>query len=397
MYPSSEAPFYFLSIFWLQTIMADLPPPLPGKPLPSATEAAQQSLSNYDNINPAFVCLESNALGAYEICLAFEQRAVATNKYKDVMYARILGYLILHVPSDAARRELNSIIHSCSASLSRLESAGSSSSVDGSDFEKLSELGETFLLFFIRSFKKFMGRTPASSDSLSRPSFNQVKARVQDLIDAAKSNHEKAKIAALYRDGYKCVVNGRYDLSAPDISVEEALNAGGCVLTRLAHIVPDSTYFTLSDNNKKGYAASVLAVLKRSGYDVNKINGDTVHSLYNVMTMQRDTHEFFDCLEIYFEETDTVNCYRVIAFDTRIQEPRTVTLTTPDPVLYPLPDPKLLALHATCAKVAHLSGAGEYLDKIDYDEETIGVLATDGGSFEVLNQALRRSFIRVGA
>ncbi|KAJ3837494.1 hypothetical protein F5878DRAFT_622249 [Lentinula raphanica] len=375
--------------------MADLPPPLPGKPLPSDTEAAQQLLSNYNNINPASVCLESNALGAYEICLAFEQRAIATNKYKDVMYARILGYLILHVPSDAARREMNSIIHSCSASLSR-ESAGSSS-VDGCDFEKLSELGETFLLFFIRSFKKFMGRTPASSDSPSRPSFNQDKARVQDLIDAAKSNHEKAKIAALYRDGYKCVVTGRYDLSAPDISVEEALIAGGCVLTRLAHIVPDSTYFTLNDNNEKGYAASVLAVLKKSGYDVDKINGDTVHSLYNVMTMQGDTHDFFDCLEIYFEETDTVNCYRVIAFNKKIQEFRTVTLTTPDPVLYPLPDPKLLALHATCAKVAHLSGAGEYLDKIDYDEETIGVLATDGGSFEVLNQALLRSFIRVGA
>ena len=40
-----------------------------------------------------------------------------------------------------------------------------------------------------------MGRTPASSDHPSRPSFDPDKARVQDLIDAAKSNHEKAKIA----------------------------------------------------------------------------------------------------------------------------------------------------------------------------------------------------------
>ncbi|KAF9064412.1 hypothetical protein BDP27DRAFT_1471999, partial [Rhodocollybia butyracea] len=31
-----------------------------------------------------------------------------------------------------------------------------------------------------------------------------------------------------------------------------------------------------------------------------------------------------------------------------------------------LPDPALLALHATCAKVAHLSGAGEYIDRTGY-------------------------------
>lgn len=46
-----------------------------------------------------------------------------------------------------------------------------------------------------------------------------------------------------------------------------------------------------------------MAVLKRLGYDVNQLNGAKVHSLYNVMTMQSDVHDWFDRLEIWFEKT----------------------------------------------------------------------------------------------
>jgi hypothetical protein len=52
--------------------------------------------------------------------------------------------------------------------------------------------------------------------------------------------------------------------------------------------------------------ASVLAVLKRFGYDVDNLNGSKVHSLFNVMTMQRDVHDWFDRLDIWFEETVSV-------------------------------------------------------------------------------------------
>ena len=61
--------------------------------------------------------------------------------------------------------------------------------------------------------------------------------------------------------------------------------------------------------------------------------------------------------------------------------PTTVTFTTPDPVLLPLPDPKYLALHAVCARVAHLSGAGEHFEELDRDTEEIAVLANDRRSY----------------
>ena len=59
----------------------------------------------------------------------------------------------------------------------------------------------------------------------------------------------------------------------------------------------------------------------------------------------------------------------------------------------PLPDPRYLALHATCARVAHLSGAGEYIETFDRDMETTLVLAKDGTSAKLLAEALSSIYI----
>lgn len=64
-----------------------------------------------------------------------------------------------------------------------------------------------------------------------------------------------------------------------------------------------------------------------------------------------------------------------------------VTFTTTDPLLQ-LPSAELLALHATCAKVAHFFGASEYLDKVFLEMEEADVLAPDGSSAELLSYAL---------
>jgi len=164
------------------------------------------------------------------------------------------------------------------------------------------------------------------------------------------------------------------------------------VYTECAHIVPDSTYFNMSVNSpdKRDYSASVLAVLHRFGLYFDKLNGERVHSLFNVMTMQMDAHDLFDRLELWFERTATPNCYNVrMTPDRRILSyPDVVTFTTPDPVGLPLPSPDLLALHEACAQVAHLSGAGEYVDRIIEEMEGMNELAYDGTSSDVLHHFL---------
>ncbi|KZT08980.1 uncharacterized protein LAESUDRAFT_647704, partial [Laetiporus sulphureus 93-53] len=200
---------------------------------------------------------------------------------------------------------------------------------------------------------------------------------------------------ALIRDGFKCVVTGIYDTEAVGIRGidQEDILRVTTVNTECAHIVPESTFFDVSrpsSPEKKDYSASVLAVLKCFGCDVRNLNGAKVHSLYNVMTLEHNVRDWFDRLEICFEETTVKDCYRVQNINRIRRVPATITLTSPNPNILPLPSPELLALHAACAKVAHLSGAGAYIDKLDRDLDDLGVLAYDGGSTDVLSHALLR-------
>jgi len=67
---------------------------------------------------------------------------------------------------------------------------------------------------------------------------------------------------------------------------------------------------------------------------------------------------------------------------------RFVTFSTENAEHLPIPSRGLLALHATCCKVAHFSGAAEYIERTHRDAEEEGVLAGDGTSGDVLNLAL---------
>ncbi|RDB20369.1 hypothetical protein Hypma_012576 [Hypsizygus marmoreus] len=340
------------------------------EPLPSRSQIATQL---------------PNVISAYDVCLQFEKFASTQQDPRFIISARVLGYLFLHAPSDRALAEVVNTIHSCSQ-----------------DHDTLYALGEAFVTWFIRAFRKYKGRTPLSSDhSRSRPSFDRDRSFLKVSIQEAPKDHSTAKGQALVRDGYRCLISGKYDAlarKALDLPLEEILKFGPAVYTECAHIVPASTYFNVNtansntDPNKKDYAASVLAVLKCFGYDVDKLNGANVHSLFNVMTLEKNTHDLFDQLRLWLDATDTPNCYRVQVADPMFFIPgrQLVTFSTPDPEHLPLPSADLLALHAACAKVAHLSGAAEYLDDFDRHLETSKVLAFDGGSAEVLRYAITR-------
>ena len=46
----------------------------------------------------------------------------------------------------------------------------------------------------------------------------------------------------------------------------------------------------------------------------------------------------------------------------------------------PPPDPQLLALHATCIRVVHMSGAAEFFDSLEQDTEETSIIAFDDSS-----------------
>lgn len=123
---------------------------------------------------------------------------------------------------------------------------------------------------------------------------------------------------------------------------------------------------------------------------VDELNGNDGHRLENVMTMEMGIHGLFDDLDIWLEATNVINQYTLRATQPffLFGLPLSVTFIAQNNL--PLPDPRYLALHAACANVAHLSGAGEYIDTIDRDIDTIRVLAKDGSSMSVLAEVLTR-------
>ena len=140
-------------------------------------------------------------------------------------------------------------------------------------------------------------------------------------------------------------------------------------------------------------------------------NGENVHSLTNVISVESNVHEAFDRLELYFKATASFwyccvfsepqhswgtvslqsqeDCYEVKCFGTKPPNVHQfVKFSASDPKGLPVPACELLALHATCCKVAHLSGATEYIDEIYRDGDKLGVLSADGTSGDILDYKL---------
>jgi hypothetical protein len=65
-----------------------------------------------------------------------------------------------------------------------------------------------------------------------------------------------------------------------------------------------------------------------------------------------------------------------------------ITLTSQHPDLL-LPNPTYFKIHAACCKVAHLSGATEYIENTLNNLEDIGVLSQGGSAAHVLMFALQ--------
>jgi hypothetical protein len=145
---------------------------------------------------------------------------------------------------------------------------------------------------------------------------------------------------------------------------------------------------------------------------VDELNDKAIHNLENILTMHLYKHDLFNQLGIWFEATvgrgfhicetgaeirsmcqPLPNQYRVCAadpIDLRGVVSQVVTFTSPDLINLPLPSPRYLGLHAACARVTHLSGAGGYIEAVLRDLEERWELANDGSTADALKFALSR-------
>ncbi|KAH9074788.1 hypothetical protein EDB83DRAFT_1871336 [Lactarius deliciosus] len=164
-----------------------------------------------------------------------------------LMRVRVLGYLILEGPSLTASEFVAEEVNSYKE-----------------DEDQIDKFGEMFFLHYLRIFRKYGGRTPASS----RSSCNAFETRKEMIIkmlreaDQPPQNHREAKRLALVRDNFQCVVSGRYDSDSVVTNDEleakvlsEDLPMG---ITHCAHIFPDSINRNISGSKDElEHAASI--------------------------------------------------------------------------------------------------------------------------------------------
>ncbi|THU79641.1 hypothetical protein K435DRAFT_697356 [Dendrothele bispora CBS 962.96] len=335
---------------------------------------------------------EEHAKSAYSFVLEAEKVAI---RQEDLVSARVVGYLLLYPFTPISCKTVTTEILSIHRFYSKEVT------------EKIFVLGKMYIGHLIRPFRKFARRTPVSSQHVSRPSFDSLSDMIKTTLVQYPKSHSEAKSNALIRDGFRCMVTRKLDLEylaeMKDLraAVQKEWPNDPLTSTQCAHIFPKSTNSGISGTTpvelqKLECAASLWAILERFGYsDISQeLNGQHVHQLGNVLTLDITLHDWMDKLALWFEKApDGVSSMYKLPEDVTFTVDQIIQRRlNPESLLteldLPLPNPTYLHIHASVCRVAHMSGAADYIDFISRAMEQLDVLAEDGSSADFLAGAL---------
>ncbi|KAK0451323.1 uncharacterized protein EV420DRAFT_1560326 [Desarmillaria tabescens] len=339
---------------------------------------------------PANPFLQAGFYAAFNLCLSLESRSHLVSLPDPrhppvILCARILGYALIEAPTNVGRDHMAKSIN------------------DGSTDDTLLALGKYYAQRLLRIFER-EERTLSPSDHPSCPDIDNAKELCQYIMEQASLNHSTAKKAALLRDGYHCLLRAdTYDRKYFDRNPSAILSQNPNCNTfplQCVHIFPKGLNSNSGENDdspsdKHDWVASVWAAV--FGLHMTELNGVGTHRLQNILTLCPDLHDGFDQLALWLRAVaNQPNTYVIETVSVGVLRSlpnRVVTFTTPDPQALPLPSPDYLAIHAACCRIAHMSGAIDYVDDVLQDEEEIceriermGILAEDGSSMDLFDK-----------
>ncbi|KAK0213169.1 hypothetical protein DFS33DRAFT_1269795 [Desarmillaria ectypa] len=334
----------------------------------------------------------SDEHAAYESCLNFEafgssnwvgnlSSEAAMFKFSPEVAARVLGFALIHSPSNAC---LAREISSCD-----------------NNREFLAGLSYLYVMSIIRIFKH--PKDAISTPMSAQPPFQATADNIATLLSQPTVTSNNAKKLALVRDNYRCIMSGNVDddslrngLTTIDLPAGERKTS-----TELGHIFSESTTYhivglTDAAQKKLDWASSSSAVIERfAGISVvEELNQNNVHRPENTFTISPEFHRLFDRLQLSLHpiEQDGSNTYEIHTYppyeNAEYGLPYQVTLTDTTGGQIPLPSRRYFQLRDACAKIAHFSGAGEVMEQLFRELQDAKVLAEDGGSHHLLSLAL---------
>ncbi|KAF9643997.1 hypothetical protein BDM02DRAFT_3122647 [Thelephora ganbajun] len=352
-----------------------------------------------------------NAVSMYERILQGEARAIQDEANENIMLARVVGHLVLELYARRGilgNRPCETIIDEVMRSPTGY----------GDGDNVVFEVGRQYRDHLIRGFRTSteLYRYPSPSLHPSRPSYDKLEDMTRDLTKPSGKDYRTTRKKALARDGFRCMITGYFDRRSLKYSAElqrmkETLN-GISLNIETSHILNESTTQGVGTGeessvvNKTHFAPGVMAILRQFGLEhlslaLEAVDG--VHQIWNLLSLELNLHSDLGRFNLWFESTGEPNCYKVCVSDMTIEQhirristrPETSGSGAPLAVEFrsdlqgaPPPDPQLLALHATCARVAHMSGATEFFDRLEWEAEETNVLAPDGSSAHLLSSLM---------
>ncbi|KAF9654326.1 hypothetical protein BDM02DRAFT_3106658 [Thelephora ganbajun] len=358
-------------------------------------------------------------LSVYGLVLDAERHAneqvKANPSYREakdnLMFARVAGYLLIELYN---RRAILSEVP-CRSLVKQLKSLPREDGDTAHDV--IFKIGQRKLNYLLRMFRTSTKKYPTPSLHPSRPSFDTLEDMTRDCMMVDSKDYRTARRKALARDDYRCILTGMFDRTSLRFSRElDQLRRGlDATFTTIqaCHILNESTMQGIDPTgasedtavmSKTDYAVTAMSILRDFGLESHAqelLAPDGVHNLGNLLSLAQEVHTYFDNLDLWFEGTDEPNCYTVCVSDRGIErylrmfghlcvDGGRLYVTFSSNENTRLPDPKLLALHAACARVVRMSGAAEALDELERDVEGTRVLAFDGSSAHLLDHLMSR-------
>jgi len=306
--------------------------------------------------------------------------------------ARVLGHGLILAPSEEGRSALTRDINECD-----------------SDPELLAGLAHLYVYGLIRVFYNPKGRTPAISATQSpRLSFELAVQNLEHLLQQPSITARDLRQLTLFRDNNRCIFTGSLDLV---VAKSHGVPKEKCAVTRSAHIISQSL-----SSDIEGLTPAVLAkfrwgkmagamIERFGGFSSHDVLGDNIlNSPLNAFTATASPHEEFDGLDMWLtpvndEHGDVISdTYDVVHYlgnewlhymEASVM-PRVIFRHAQlDSRIIPAPHPRIISLHAACARIAHMSGAAEHLKEFFRDPDEISVMTGPSAAHE-LTRILRK-------
>ncbi|KZW02348.1 hypothetical protein EXIGLDRAFT_759852 [Exidia glandulosa HHB12029] len=291
--------------------------------------------------------------------------------------ARALGWALVLAPSDSGRKWLAGQILVCGESL-----------------ELFAGLAHLIVFGLVRVFYNPKGPTPTLSvDQSLQESSRENAGHLDALLKKPQKSLKELRKLVSFRDEHTCPltgdVNSQYAIKYRSVEIGRTIVMGP---TQVAHIISQSIFESVRGTStavdaKFDWAKSAAAIVAcYGGFDVERTLGtDGVHSPCNAFTISTLLHELFDILDLWLEPVqDAADTYEIklagISPDITPSQAfnkefppyvKFKTGTISRDTIIPPPDPQLIALHAACAGIAHMSGAADYIQDIFREPEPV--------------------------